>query len=227
MSKDINEKFIPLLTKSTSILLMKTLISFTKKTLIKLTKKKDNDEEEVIYSGDKVDIDADELMAEYDRESAYRRLIGFPGKLVFCLAVAWSVFQLYTGLFGTFPSTLQRAPHLAAALTLVYLLYPAKRGKSVEFTKHSPWYDYILAAASVFVGSYHIIFYDALLLRAGSFTQLDVIVSVIAILLLLEAARRVAGLVIVSVGSVSAICILATYCLELHFSSMPRLLLNA
>jgi TRAP transporter 4TM/12TM fusion protein len=147
------------------------------------------------------EIDADQLMAEYDKESAYRRLIGFPAKLVFVLAVAWSVFQLYTGLFGTFPSTLQRAPHLAAALTLVYLLYPIK-GKSLEETSHIPVYDYILAAASVFVGAYHIINYDALLLRAGSFTQMDVIVSVIAILLLLEAARRVAGMVVVTIASV-------------------------
>lgn len=36
-------------------------------------------------------IDADELMAKYDKESAYRRLTGFPSKLVFFLCVAWSV----------------------------------------------------------------------------------------------------------------------------------------
>ena len=109
-------------------------------------------------------IDADELMAKYDKESAYRRLTGFPSKLVFFLCVAWSVFQLYTGLFGTFPSTLQRAPHLAAAMTLVYLLYPIS-GKSIKPTNHIPVYDYILALASVGVGLYHIIFYDDLLLR--------------------------------------------------------------
>ena len=98
-------------------------------------------------------IDADELMAKYDKESAYRRLTGFPSKLVFFLCVAWSVFQLYTGLFGTFPSTLQRAPHLAAAMTLVYLLYPIS-GKSIKPTNHIPVYDYILALASVGVGLY-------------------------------------------------------------------------
>ncbi|MDR7869772.1 MAG: TRAP transporter permease [Tissierellaceae bacterium] len=158
-------------------------------------------DEEKIVTVDKEKIDADELMAEYDKESAYRRLTGFPGKLVFWIAVAWSVFQLYTGLFGTFPSTLQRAPHLAAALTLVYLLYPAK-GKSLEATSHIPLHDYILAFASATVGAYHIIFYDDLLLRAGSFTKIDVIISVIAILLLLEAARRVAGMVVVTIAAV-------------------------
>ena len=194
MSKDKNEKFIPPVDEEN--------IDTVDGENVNIVEEENIDKEEVIYSGESSGIDADELMAEYDRESAYRRLIGFPGKLVFVIAVAWSVFQLYTGLFGTFPSTLQRAPHLASALTLVYLLYPAKRGKSVEFTEHIPWYDYILAAASVTVGSYHIIFYDQLLLRAGSFTQVDVIISVMAIFLLLEAARRVAGMVIVTVASV-------------------------
>lgn len=206
MSKDNNEKFIPSVDEEhidtvDEENIENSDIVYKENTDKVDEEKKDNDEEEVIYTGESSGIDADELMVQYDRESAFRRLIGFPGKLVFFIAVSWSVFQLYTGFFGTFPSTLQRAPHLASALTLVYLLYPAKREKSVEFTKHIPWYDYILAAASVFVGSYHIIFYDALLLRAGSFTQFDVIVSVIAILLLLEAARRVAGVVIVSVAS--------------------------
>ena len=142
-------------------------------------------------------FDADEIMQKYDKESAFRSLQGFPQKLVFIFCVLWSCFQLYTGLFGTFPSTLQRAPHLAAAMTLVYLLYPAggKPGKSI------PWYDYILALCCVFCGAYHVIFYSDLLLRAGSFTKLDIVVSCMAIILLLEAARRVAGLVIVSISS--------------------------
>ncbi len=202
MSKDKNEKHIPPVDEDNIDKVNEENIVFNENNKTVDKESIDTDKEEVNYLGDMSGIDADELMAQYDRESAFRRLIGVPGKLVFFIAVSWSVFQLYTGFFGTFPSTLQRAPHLAAALTLVYLLYPAKRGKSVEFTKSIPWYDYVLAAASITVGSYHIIFYDALLLRAGSFTQLDVVVSVIAILLLLEAARRVAGMVIVTVGIV-------------------------
>ena len=143
-------------------------------------------------------IDADELMAKYDKESAYRRLVGFPAKLVFCICVVWTLFQLYTGLFGTFPSTLQRAPHLAAGMCLVYLLYPAfgKAGKSI------PWYDYLLALACVGCGLYHVVFYEELLLRAGSFTTSDIVVSCVAILLLLEAARRVAGPIVAGIGSI-------------------------
>lgn len=154
-------------------------------------------EEKKIPPIEAAEIDADELMAKYDKESAYRRLEGFPAKLVFFICVIWSAVQLYTGLFGTFPSTLQRAPHLAAAMTLVYLLYPmfGKAGKSI------PWYDYLLAITCICCGAYHVVFYEQLLLRAGSFTQLDIVVSCIAIVLLLEAARRVAGPIVMGLGT--------------------------
>ncbi|MDY5482827.1 MAG: TRAP transporter permease [Clostridium sp.] len=145
-------------------------------------------------------INADDLMAKYDKEAAYRRLEGIPAKIVFFICVIWSVVQLYTGLFGAFPSTLQRAPHLSAAMCLVYLLYPAT-GKGKRSTS-VPWYDYILALACVFCGSYHVIFYEPLLQRAGLYTFLDQAVSIMAILLLLEAARRVAGLVVVGLASI-------------------------
>ncbi len=142
-------------------------------------------------------FDGDEIMSKYDKESAYRKLTGLPAKLVFIIAVGWSIFQLYTALFGTFPSTLQRAPHLGAALALTFLLYPGI-GKPTE---KIPFYDYILALLAVVCCAYHVFFYDALQLRSGLFTQVDIIISLIAVLLVLEAARRVAGMVIVCLAS--------------------------
>ncbi len=142
-------------------------------------------------------FDGDAIMSKYDKESAFRRLEGIPAKAVFLLAVGWSIFQLYTALFGTFPSTLQRAPHLGAALVLTYLLYPAF-GKA---TKKIPFYDYIMALLAVVCSAYHVFFYDELLLRSGMFTQVDIVISLIAVLLVLEAARRVAGPVIVCLAS--------------------------
>ncbi|MDF3003683.1 MAG: transporter [Oscillospiraceae bacterium] len=142
-------------------------------------------------------FDGDEIMSKYDKESAFRKLTGLPAKIVFILAVGWSLFQLYTALFGTFPSTLQRAPHLGAALVLTFLLYPAY-GKP---THKIPFYDFILALLSIVCASYHIFFYDELLLRSGMFTTVDIVISLIAVLLVLEAARRVAGMVIVSLAS--------------------------
>ncbi|MFV0497986.1 MAG: TRAP transporter permease [Candidatus Fimivivens sp.] len=143
------------------------------------------------------DLNSDEIMSKYDKESAVKKLTGFPAKIVFFLAVSWAIFQLYTALFGTFPSTLQRAPHLGAALVLTFLLYPA-HGKP---TQKIPLYDCILALLAVVCASYHVFFYDALLLRSGMFTKQDILISLIAVLLVLEAARRVAGMVIVGLAS--------------------------
>src|SRR5690554_2420789 len=102
MSKDKNEKFIPSVdeeyidnvdeenNENTDIVYKEDSDTVDEEKI-------DTDEDGVIYSGESSGIDADELMAQYDRESAFRRLIGFPGKLVFFIAVSWSVFQLYTG----------------------------------------------------------------------------------------------------------------------------------
>ena len=144
------------------------------------------------------EINTDELMAKYDKESTFRRLEGIPAKLVIVICIGWSLFHLYTGIFGTFPSTLQRAPHLAAGMTLVYLLYPFN-GKP---SKTIPWYDYILAVACICCGGYHVVFYEQLLKRAGAFTTADIVVSCVAIVLLLEAARRVAGPIVAGLGTV-------------------------
>lgn len=139
----------------------------------------------------------DKILAKYDREHAFRRLKGPVAKFCFVLAVLWSLAQLYTAAFGVFPSTLQRAPHVGVALILIFLLYPAKRGSASD---KIPFYDYLLAFLGFAVSFYHIYFYKDLLWRAGVYNDLDMIVSIIAVLLVLEATRRIAGPVIVSLA---------------------------
>ncbi|MFZ5946205.1 MAG: TRAP transporter permease [Bacillota bacterium] len=140
---------------------------------------------------------SDEILAKYDREFAFRRLKGPVAKFCFVLAVVWSLVQLYTAYFGIFPSTLQRAPHVGVALVLIFLLYPAKKGSS---NNKIPIYDYFFAFLGFAVAFYHIVFYEDLVWRAGLYTQLDTVVAVIAVLLVIEAARRIAGPVIVSLA---------------------------
>jgi len=140
---------------------------------------------------------SEKILAKYDREYAFRRLKGPVAKFIFVLAVIWSLVQLYTAAFGVFPSTLQRAPHVGTALVLIFLLYPAKRGiKSNKI----PWYDYLLAFLGFAVAAYHVIFYEDLVWRAGVYTDIDMIVGLIAVLLVIEATRRLAGPVIVSLA---------------------------
>lgn len=138
--------------------------------------------------------EADEILKKYDPEFAYRRLNGPVAIFCFLLAVVWALVQLYTAAFGLFPSTLQRAPHVGAALVLIFLLYPWKKGLK---TDGIPFYDYILAFLGFVVSAYHVVFYTDLIKRMGVYNNLDTIISIIAVLLVLEATRRIAGPVIV------------------------------
>lgn len=140
-----------------------------------------------------------DVLARYEREYAYRDLAGTMRRVVFVIAVAFALFHLYTAAFGVFPPTLQRAPHVGFALLLTFLLYPC----SIKaLSNRIPWYDYILAGLSVVAVGYHLFFYRELIARAGAFTEVDMIVSLIAIGLVLEATRRLSGPIIVGLALV-------------------------
>jgi len=132
-----------------------------------------------------------ELLSKYDKESRYRNYKGFLAKLVKYGAVGFSLFQLYTAFFGQLQSQLQRSVHLAFALGLIFLLFPAVKNLKRD---RLPFYDAILALLGVGVGLYWVIEYNDLVLRAGAYTLVDFIVGGVAIVLVLEAARRVVGI---------------------------------
>ena len=142
--------------------------------------------------------ESEKILAKYDREFAFRRLKGPLAKFVFILAVVWSLAHLYTAAFGVFPSTLQRAPHVGVALVLIFILYPARRGSK---SNKVPWYDFVLAFLSFSAAAYHVIYYKELVWRAGVYNNLDMVVSFIAVLLIIEATRRMAGPVIISLAT--------------------------
>lgn len=134
-----------------------------------------------------------ELMEKYDPEAGTRKLKGIAGWIAFAGLLAFSLFHLYTGIFGMLTAQLQRSIHLGFALALIFLLFPARkknRGKEVKVA----WYDIILSIISVIVGAYWPVLIDDLVLRAGNVTQIDFYVGLAAILLVLEATRRTVGL---------------------------------
>lgn len=134
--------------------------------------------------------DAQDLLRKYDKGSDYRELTGIAGKVITAILICFSLFQLYTGIFGVMDALLQRSIHLAFGLTLVYLLYPMSKNWSRH--KMHP-VDIGLAITAASACMYVFINYEALVYRAGRVTQMDMIVGLIAIALVLEAARRVIG----------------------------------
>lgn len=135
-------------------------------------------------------INVEEFMAKYDKESDYRRLKGFLARLVAAIAIAFSLFQLYTAVFGVLDAQIQRSVHLSFALALVYLLYPARR-KWSRTKLH--WLDAITAVLAAATPLYIVVLYKDLVLRAGTVTETDMVVGALGILFVIEAARRVVG----------------------------------
>jgi TRAP transporter 4TM/12TM fusion protein len=155
--------------------------------------------EEKILKEQVQEIDINDIMAKYDKESAFRRLSGFQMRLVSSIAILFSLFQVYTGLMGVLPAQLQRSIHLTFVFVLVYLLYPSSN-KMKKDRFH--WIDIVLALMGAGAGLYIALNYKELIYRAGDYMTLDLIIGGIAILLVLEGARRVVGLPIAIIASV-------------------------
>src|SRR5690625_1138383 len=150
---------------------------------------------------DKSKSDAQEMLEKYDKESQFRINIGKWTWVVTFLGVALTVFHLYVGYFGTLPSQKQGAVHLGTALGVIFLLFPVKGGLAKK-QDTVPAYDVILAFTAMFVTYYKIMNYDAILQsRISGYSTLEIILSILGILLLLEATRRTVGLPIVIVAA--------------------------
>jgi TRAP transporter 4TM/12TM fusion protein len=147
-------------------------------------------------------VDSEEILRKFDKEANYRRLGGFLGKVVAAIAIAFSSFQIYTALFGVLDAMIQRSIHLAFAFCLIYLLFPSR--KAWPRNRLHPL-DAVLAVLASGAPIYILVAYKDLVQRAGAPTPLDVVVGIVGILLVLEAARRVVGLPIVVV----ALCFVA------------------
>src|SRR5690625_879581 len=145
---------------------------------------------------------AQKMLEKYDRESQFREQIGKWAWVVTFLGVALTIFHIYSGYFGTLPSQKQGAVHLGTGLGLIFLLYPAKKGWQ-KYQRTVPWYDVILAFSAMYVTYHKIIFFDSIIQsRISGYSTVDTIISVVAILLLLEATRRTVGIPIVVVASI-------------------------
>ena len=137
----------------------------------------------------------EQLVAEADMGG--RKPLGAAAWLLTILAVGWSLFQLwYTSPlpfalnFGIFNDTEARGFHLAFAFALTFLAFPAFARSPRDRVPLGDWFLAIVAVGAVL---YLIVFYETLSLRPGLPTTSDVIVSVVGLLLLLEASRRAEG----------------------------------
>ncbi|WP_429648295.1 TRAP transporter permease [Aeribacillus pallidus] len=141
-----------------------------------------------------------QLLEKYDPESATRKLSGAAKWIAFFGLLAFSIFQLLSAITQIFPRQILLSIHLGFALSLIFLLFPARKRSG---KKHKvAWYDVILSLLSIVVGLYWPIMLDQIVNRVGLLTTTDFFVGLIAVLLVLEATRRAVGLPITIIASI-------------------------
>ncbi|MEW6106256.1 MAG: TRAP transporter permease [Bacillota bacterium] len=129
-----------------------------------------------------------------------RQLTGTSALIASVIAVATSLFHLYTAAFGVLPSMYQRSIHWVLMAVLIFIFCPPSKKR---LSNRIQPVDLLFIAATVASGVYLLLNFKYIALRAGSPTTLDIAFGAIMIIAVLEAARRVTGwpLAAVAIGA--------------------------
>ena len=136
-----------------------------------------------------------ELVAQAD--TGARKPARATAAVIFAVSLAWALFQLWYASplpfalrVGVLNDTEARSLHLAFALFLAFLAWPAFKSSPRD---RVPWIDWALAFAGAFAAAYLMLFYRELATRPGQPTATDIVVATTGVVLLLEATRRSVG----------------------------------
>ena len=155
------------------------------------------------------EAELEEMIAATD--TGARSPEGIVGTLLFAIALAWALFQLWIAspipfmmkdigipftdmnLADIIPATSSihnRPIHLAFAMCLAFLAYPTFKRSPRSYI---PFQDWIMAIVAVSCSMYLAVFAVDLAERPGLPTTTDLIISAVGIVMVLEAARRSLG----------------------------------
>lgn len=136
-----------------------------------------------------------EILEKYDKESVTKSVKSQWQKyIITIIAVAYSLFHLYI-TFYPMPTLLQRALHVGIGALLIFLIYPASK----KYSKNGiMWFDWILGILALITAGYLCYEYEALMTtRGGIPNENDIIFAIITTLIVIEAARRLTGYVLI------------------------------
>ena len=142
--------------------------------------------------------DVEAVMKKYDRESNTKIWEGLPKQVIRYAMALFMIFMVYVSMFSSMDGSVRRCWFLGLVLVFVYVMYPIKKG-AVTRVNYMPWYDIVLAVLSIGTFGYQIYFLDDLIYKGSRLDTIDIIIGTLAILLLIEACRRVVGIPIIVV----------------------------
>jgi TRAP transporter 4TM/12TM fusion protein len=149
------------------------------------------------------------MVAEAD--TGGRKPTGFAKQFLLAVALGWALFQLwyasplpYALNIGVFNDSQARVIHLSFAFVLAFSTFPAFKSSPRGYV---PIYDIVLAILGVISACYLIVFYKDIALRPGLPTTADIVMSVIGVVLLVEAARRAVGPALAVIASIMLVYI--------------------
>ena len=143
------------------------------------------------------DDELQDLVASSD--TGARNPGGGVAKLLAGIALAWSVFQLWiasplpfmvTDLIPVLNNTETRSIHLAFAIFLAFMAYPALKRSPRD---RVPLQDWVFAIVGAYAAGYLFLFYGELSDRPGAPIEMDLWIAGIGMVALLEATRRALG----------------------------------
>lgn len=113
---------------------------------------------------------------------------GAGARILFAIAVAFSVFQLWTSAYSPLPSQVVRSVHVGFLLLLLFGLYANAATDAARRTVF--WLAAVVAFA---LSLYHWIFYEDLLIRVGEPSHTDIVIGVLAVGLVFWAGKKMMG----------------------------------
>ena len=150
-------------------------------------------------SQEQMDIDLDEVMKKYDRESNVRIWEGIPKYVVTGIATLFSLYCIVITLFGKGLREERLTTFLAFVLIIGFINFPARKGQ--QRVNYIPWYDILIMIAGSF-GFLYFRFNAHEILRTATRITNDpmmVAIAIISVLALMELCRRAVGLPILCV----------------------------
>jgi TRAP transporter 4TM/12TM fusion protein len=142
----------------------------------------------------------DELMAQFDKESAVRRFTGVWDKVTKGLLLAFAAYVMWVTLIAKLPERTHRAIFLGSLILIGYIFYPFTKSLTKKIN-HVAWYDLLLGLVGAGCFFYHAFNLRAIELRATMLIPQDIYIGVVGIIILAELCRRVVGFPILIVDA--------------------------